>query len=51
VVQKIHEEWGISTSTQTIKRVLKAIRMSELASIPASGGWTTGCGSVRAETS
>ena len=28
VVQKIKEEWGITTSTQTIKRVLKAVRMS-----------------------
>jgi transposase len=28
VAQKIHEAWGISTSTQTIKRVLKAMRMS-----------------------
>jgi transposase len=28
VVQKIHEEWGISTSTETVKRVLKAMRMS-----------------------
>jgi transposase len=28
VAQKIHEEWGISTSTETIKRVLKAMRMS-----------------------
>ena len=28
VVEKIQAEWGISTSTQTIKRVLKALRMS-----------------------
>jgi transposase len=28
VVQKIHEEWGISISTKTIKRVLKTVRMS-----------------------
>ncbi len=28
VVAKIREEWGIATSTQTIKRVLKALRMS-----------------------
>ncbi|WNZ44072.1 IS630 family transposase [Leptolyngbya boryana CZ1] len=28
VAQKIQEEWGITTSTQTIKRVLKAVRMS-----------------------
>lgn len=28
VAQKIHGEWGITTSTQTIKRVLKALRMS-----------------------
>jgi transposase len=28
VAQKIQQEWGITTSTQTIKRVLKALRMS-----------------------
>lgn len=28
VAAKIQEEWGITTSTQTIKRVLKALRMS-----------------------
>lgn len=28
VVQKIQAEWGTTTSTQTIKRVLKAVRMS-----------------------
>lgn len=28
VVQKVQEEWGISISTKTIKRVLKAVRMS-----------------------
>lgn len=28
VVAKIREEWGITTSTQTIKRVLKAVGMS-----------------------
>jgi len=28
VVEKIQAEWGISTSTQTIKRVLKALRIS-----------------------
>ncbi len=28
VVQKVHEEWSISISTKTIKRVLKAVRMS-----------------------
>lgn len=28
VVAKIREEWGMTTSTQTIKRVLKALRMS-----------------------
>lgn len=28
VVQKVQEEWGIAISTKTIKRVLKAVRMS-----------------------
>lgn len=28
VVQKVQEEWGISVSTKTIKRVLKAMRLS-----------------------
>lgn len=28
VVQKVQEEWGISVSTKTIKRVLKAVSMS-----------------------
>jgi len=28
VVQKVEQEWGISISTKTIKRVLKAVRMS-----------------------
>ena len=28
VVQKVQQEWGISISTKTIKRVLKAVRMS-----------------------
>ena len=28
VVQKVQEEWGISISTKTIKRVLKTVRMS-----------------------
>lgn len=27
-MQKVREEWGISISTKTIKRVLKAMRMS-----------------------
>ncbi len=28
VVQKVQQDWGISISTKTIKRVLKAVRMS-----------------------
>ena len=40
VVQKVEEEWNISVSTKTIKRVLKAVSMRS-ASISSDCGWAT----------
>ena len=40
ILQKVQEEWGITVSIDTIKRVLKAMRMRS-ASPTASGGRST----------